>query len=765
MISNFYPIVFPMNSFQIERIPFDQKKLRSLRKNHNANNSFFARDGAIYISPMAGDRIPGGELISLDIIQNREVVGSLVRHVFFRTFRKAYPNLVPLDFYPFRILSRKGEHDLLATALKSLRFDGTEIASRLSNKKLIEIQFRDIIHNKQPTLGAVINVRYCWSYGDMLSCATLHSDGFNLINRDVLLVEPLPGLEGVLAPDETLVGRLISLSGETANIETNRGSVTKPLSQLVPQKNYRNINDILSHFLGAQRTERIRQAVKERDSSRLNAKTYYEEISDMAKAFSKLEYRNQDNFTFDFSCSPLRPDKKFRIEDPIFRFDYNPGASNKNPSFGLLKHGPYDSMSFSPKTPRIAILCHRSSRDAFTSFLGRLRDGIPESTNFPGGMLGKYRLENILFDAARDIIEIQNYTADEYERAVAEYLKSNDSDKRANLVLIQTKDDFKTYNPRQNPYYRAKARFLMAEIPTQFLKVETIRKPDAALRYTIDSVGLQIYAKMGGIPYVLPAGNNVEREIVVGIGNAVTRSNTYSGNEQERVVGITTFFKADGEYIFGRRCREVPYSDYFETLLSDLRDSLDEIASGYGWRNGDAVRFVFHVFKPMKNIEAEVVAKLVEDYPQYRITFAFVTVTDQHPFVLFNEKNDKGKEVRGRKVGEFVPLKKENWVLDEYSCLVQLSGLEEMSTVYHAFSTPVIVRIHRNSTYYDLHAITQQVFNFVFLSWRTFKPSRIPVTINYANRISSILTNLNKLDGWRSEIINAKEIQKKKWFL
>src|SRR5690606_32055474 len=142
-----------------------------------------------------------------------------------------------------------------------------------------------------------------------------------------------------------------------------------------------------------------------------------------------------------------------------------------------------------------------------------------------------------------------------------------------------------------------------------------------------------------------------------------------------------------------------PYSEYFEALLSNLRSSLNNIASGYGWREGDSVRLIFHVFKPIKEIEAEVVAKLVEKYPQYAITFAFVTITDRHPFVIFDERNKAGRTVRGNKVGAFVPKRRANWILDEHSCLIQLSGLDEMKTAYHGFSTPVLVRIHENSTF------------------------------------------------------------------
>lgn len=746
----------------MRRVPYEKESFRQLRADYNSDNSLFRRDEHTYISPMGDRDVPDIQIVTKSTENDREIVGSLVRHIFFRTFRKCYSDIIPLTFYPFRIFSRKMAHDLLNSAIKKLRIDGSHLGSRVSRKKLIEVYFRDIFHIGKPCLGAVINIRYSWTFGDGVSCASLVADGFDVIGRNVLLVEPIPGLNGVLAPDESLIGVITSISGNEAAVETNEGEEVHTLDQLLPQRNKKNIDDLLGHYLGDRQVEKFRRAIKELDTSRLNAKTYQKEVAQTASAISSLDYINRDEFTFSISKKPLEPTTGFRLEEPKFRFDYGPGASSSNASFGLLQHGPYDSLTFVPKTPRVAILCHGSVRDAFTSFLGKLRDGIPEAANFPGGMRGKYRFQDIAFDADRDFIEIKSFSGDEYEQLAARYLSQNDGDRRANIVFIQTKDDFKTISASNNPYYRAKARFMMAGVPTQFVKVETIRKNDHYLRYTIDSLALQVYAKMGGVPYVLPAGNNVDREIVIGIGHSVNRSNIFKGNDQDRVVGITTFFKADGEYLFGGRCREVPYNEYFPELLDNLRESLNDVASTYGWREGDAVRLVFHVFKPIKDIEANVVAQLVQEYPQYAITFAFVTVTHRHPYLLFDaSQHGKGQN----RIGEYVPKRMTNWILDSHSCLIQLAGTDEMHTALHGFSTPVIIRIHELSTFRDMHAIAQQVFNFTFLSWRSFKPSRTPVTIDYANQIANKLTNMRQVSGWRPEAVNAPEMRRKKWFL
>ena len=132
---------------------------------------------------------------------------------------------------------------------------------------------------------------------------------------------------------------------------------------------------------------------------------------------------NDDKFIFSISDKPSSIIKKFDIHSPRFIFDYITGASHNNQSIGLLNYGPYDSSTFDIKHPRILVVCHRANRGAFAEFCGKLRDGIPSSSNFKGGMKGKYRLHDISFD----VIEIDDYNVHTYLSRIADYIKSRHS--------------------------------------------------------------------------------------------------------------------------------------------------------------------------------------------------------------------------------------------------------------------------------------------------------------------------------------------------
>lgn len=241
-------------------------------------------------------------------------------------------------------------------------------------------------------------------------------------------------------------------------------------------------------------------------------------------------------------------------------------------------------------------------------------------------------------------------------------------------------------------------------IPTQGVTDQHLRASQAALQWTLGPMALQIYAKVGGTPWRLPANQSVDREILVGIGNALERPNLWSGAEQSRVVGITTFFLGDGSYVLGERLRSVPYAEYFGELLKGLETSINTIAQEYAWKDGDTVRIVFHIFKPIKHVEADVVARLVESFPQFEILFAFVTISTEHPWMMFRHASE-----RNGKTNVTLCERGDNLILDSHNCLLQIRGDRDRANKQQRPPFPVSIRVHERSTYKDLKFIAQQI--------------------------------------------------------
>jgi len=292
----------------------------------------------------------------------------------------------------------------------------------------------------------------------------------------------------------------------------------------------------------------------------------------------------------------------------------------------------------------------------------------------------------------------------------------------------------------------------------------------------LNAIGLQIYAKLGGTPWVLPSARSVDRELIIGIGHSIIRNNSFKGAEQNRVVGITTFFSSDGQYLLSNKAKDVQFDNYFAELLKNLNEALNTLQQTQAWKQNDTIRLIFHIFKPIKNIEHEVVQELIKRFSNYNIQYAFVTISKKHPFQLFDISQQGKKSYDGKDVlGKYVPYRGSNLLLNSSSCLIQLLGFKEIKTSKHGISSPLLIRILKpldtqgneietKELFSDIQYIVQQVYSFTYLSWRGFLPSEHPATMLYSNLFSNLLGKLRLIDGWHPDVLNFK-LKRKKWFL
>jgi len=760
---NYFPINIEFEKYQISTEPYTEERLAELRKLYNSTHSFFRNDGSIYISNKDGDEnIPLGTLTEKSTYGNHEVTASLIKHLFFRTFNDRFAdyNYTPVDFYPFRFLSKR--KDIISKSLPNC------LQNKIAYKKLIEVQLRLTQIGGVKRFGFVVSIRHNWIFEK--SCAELHSEGYDLKGIDVLLSGSLPGLQSILAPNEEFIGVIQEVSGTKAKVETNEGVREYSLEELFIKKTKFNIGNYLTFATSQQECAKVLKIVESKRSEIYNAKNLYNEIQKIAERLFvdnglPVLFQNKDSFCFTVNSKPLAVTNTIELKTPDFIFNYAATRINKtNPDTGLTDYGPYDSINFDIKSPKVLCICNKTNRGYFSSFLSNLKDGMPASKYFKKGLLKKYDLQDVVFD----IKEIQSNNASDYLNTIKNY----DDDNKPHLALIEIPAFFRECGDKTNPYYRIKAKLLSLEIPVQYITCENVKNHN---QYILNSIALQIYAKLGGTPWVLPSQRSVDREIIIGIGHNWLRRNPYKGAEQSRVVGITTFLESDGQYLLGDKVKDVPFENYFDELLKSLKRSIKRLATEQGWTKGDTIRLIFHIFKPIKNTEFDVISQLIKETPEYKIKFAFVTISKTHPYLLFDPEQIGVSKYDGTIKGEFIPNRASNIFLDSETCIVQMFGAKELKTEKHGMSTPIQIKIRtpqgkygnnelNDLLYYDLSYITQQIFSFTYLSWRNFLPGEIPATMLYSNLISKLLGKMRDVPGWDSDKLNYS-LKRKKWFL
>ena len=226
-------------------------------------------------------------------------------------------------------------------------------------------------------------------------------------------------------------------------------------------------------------------------------------------------------------------------------------------------------------------------------------------------------------------------------------------------------------------------------VPVQILEIETVR--DRGRAYILNNLSVAVYAKLGGIPWTLAPNQDLVHEIIVGIGSA--RLNESRRGAGERVIGITTVFSGDGQYLLANNTQEVSSDQYVEALTNSLHQTVTELRSRFGWRPKDRARFIFHqTFKKYKDLEA-LRGNFAASLTEFDVQYAFVHISDSHTWMLFDPAVRGVKFGRSNK-GAMVPQRGQCVPLGPHTALLTLTGPYQVKNSLQGCPHPILVNIH-----------------------------------------------------------------------
>lgn len=439
-------------------------------------------------------------------------------------------------------------------------------------------------------------------------------------------------------------------------------------------------------------------------------------------------------------------------ERPLFIFD--PAKSKKDTwhNRGLMNFGPFDSAVFSKKNPTFIVLYPKSRQSEVNRFLTLFKNGDNSNYQhyFKQGFVKKYQLNDVQFEFLSFDLDVQNIS-DSYKDAC---LKALVQGHNYDLAIIFIEERYHSPLFRSDPYLIAKSLFMSDGIPVQEIEFETLSKP--GLAYSLDNIGLACYAKMGGIPWTIASNSSVDHELVIGLGSSMVRDSKLS--QISRSVGITAVFGSDGNYLFSNFSNEIDYDEYPKELTRSIKQIVSEVAERQAWAKGESLRLVVHqTFKKFKRNEVNSIKNAVSEIGDFSTEFSFVTVGHEHPLTLFdlNQQDAKGSYIPER--GSIVPNR-------HNSALLTVKGSKQMLLPSSSFPKPLLISVHRDSTFNDIEQLTRQVYHFTALSWRAFNPTDVPVTILYSDLIADLMGRLRTVKNWNANIIQSR-LRYSRWFL
>src|SRR5690625_7157740 len=93
---------------------YSKHRLAELRNLYNETHSFFKNGNEIYISNKSADEdFVIGDIVERSTYGDSSVTSSLIKHLFFRTFRERFLKYITVDSYPLRFFSKQLTVDII----------------------------------------------------------------------------------------------------------------------------------------------------------------------------------------------------------------------------------------------------------------------------------------------------------------------------------------------------------------------------------------------------------------------------------------------------------------------------------------------------------------------------------------------------------------------------------------------------------------------------------------------------------------------------
>jgi hypothetical protein len=195
---------------------------------------------------------------------------------------------------------------------------------------------------------------------------------------------------------------------------------------------------------------------------------------------------------------------------------------------------------------------------------------------------------------------------------------------------------------------------------------------------------------------------------------------------------------------------------------------LQDIKTRNNWQPGDTIRVIFHAHKRLKRDEvAEILFACAKQVGNgQRLQMAFVTVSHDHPFFMFDPK-EKGISVsRDSDVmkGVMAPARGTIARIGRSTRLIAINSHTLIKRANSPLPKPLLINLHQDSTFLDLDYLAEQVLKFTALSWRSTLPAGTPVTIYYSERIAELLAQLRQIPDWSATALSVR-LRWSRWFL
>jgi len=424
-------------------------------------------------------------------------------------------------------------------------------------------------------------------------------------------------------------------------------------------------------------------------------------------SFSRTPYKAPLDGERVESGIPLCPSM---IEEPYLRFKF--GLSQNPRDIVRLRAYEY---GISIKHLPIKAIVEKSVREDLLDFLRKMVNGFSGIyMRWPG--FRTVTGTELSFDDS-DIISLDDFSEDALRESLLQVF--SESGGKAVVLLVIPR-------PLHKLYYEVKALALQKMTPVQVILRETLKKD--LLEFTLMNIGVALYAKGGGIPWILAKPLMQSRGLFIGI-------SFHLDHESKNIYyGVMEVFDKFGRHL---KCKIRMYSSSAEIRSvrglyiprSDAEKVLNDLIKEYNPRE-----IIFHKSAPFHSEEREAIEKVCKERG---ISYCLVHIERTNPYRIYAENAKRGDFTPIRGTVVFDLTNKDRAILCTTGHSMVSFGIRSWSGI--GTPKPLEVTLEKNTTRYSLREIVEQILSMTKLDWNTTEISlRSPITLKYSNKAAKL---------------------------
>lgn len=455
-----------------------------------------------------------------------------------------------------------------------------------------------------------------------------------------------------------------------------------------------------------------------------------------------FKYYQLNNFIEDFlsKISPfvyndiqivIKPDLIEVSSNSLSKKKYVFGSNEKDFSqfMGIRKYGVYKGVEEKIKYVFVYDEKHRTFVvDLYNSLLGKL---------YPETFRGLKDLFGITISNEQILpIKIQNESKEELMKAIqqiSEYKTQFFDFKIITIFIENTKNE--DLAPINSPYFILKYYLTKEQIPVQVVNY-TARSQTNALKWSSSNIGLQIFSKLGGIPWIVEPTN--KDCLILGIGSSYIHSS-------KKTFAYSVCLDSSGIY---KKLEILAEGTNQENYLQELEKNLVQLLKSDEYSNYK--KCVLHLPFKIKYKEIEAIEKAINELKN--IEFKAIKINVNNKFFGFSQHSTK------------VPYESSFIELSRNEYLVWFQGLQYgKELVSDRVSNPVHIQFlylegqqSNNNT-----SFLQDIINLSGTNWRGFNAKLEPISIYYAHLVAEFSSAFEKFEDFDEDIFKTEY----PWFL